>query len=99
MSWTHGRPAGQSIPTALRARVYRAFGRRCVRCGSTDQVQVDHITPWAEGGRTEFENLQPLCSDCHKVKSQAESARGVKRRQAKGKRPQEPHPSQGAEAS
>lgn len=94
MSWTEGRPAGHTIPTALRAKVYRTYGRRCAVCGSVDQVQVDHIIPWAEGGTDAFENLQPLCTECHLIKSRTEAVRGSKRRAAKGRRPAEKHPSE-----
>jgi hypothetical protein len=33
-----------------------------------DEMEGDHITPWAEGGKTLPENLQMLCKDCNKRK-------------------------------
>jgi hypothetical protein len=52
----------------------------CVRCGSWDDLQVDHIDPskkvshriwsWARDKREEELNkCQPLCGSCHKIKS------------------------------
>jgi hypothetical protein len=33
-----------------------------------EKYEGDHIIPWASGGKTVFENLQVLCSDCHRKK-------------------------------
>ena len=32
-------------------------------------MEGDHITPWVEGGKTNFENLQMLCKNCNRRKS------------------------------
>jgi 5-methylcytosine-specific restriction endonuclease McrA len=32
------------------------------------KLEVDHIIPWAKGGRTIYENLRTLCSKCNKGK-------------------------------
>jgi 5-methylcytosine-specific restriction protein A len=37
--------------------------------------QVDHITPKAEGGTDDLDNLQSICTPCHDRKTQAEAAR------------------------
>ena len=42
-------------------------------------TEVDHVIPQAEGGSEDESNLQAICTDCHKAKTQAEAARGVKR--------------------
>lgn len=36
-------------------------------------TEVDHITPRAEGGVNAWDNVQPLCVDCHRRKSADES--------------------------
>ena len=36
---------------------------------------VDHIIPKSEGGLDVFENLQAICTDCHKQKTALEAAR------------------------
>ena len=40
----------------------------CVACGSTQDIQVDHIIPIARGGRHAVGNLQALCGSCNASK-------------------------------
>ena len=45
----------------------------CQKCGKTDLniVEADHILPVCLGGpEFDLENIQTLCCDCHKVKTQ-----------------------------
>ncbi len=47
---------------------------KCARCGKTfefDEMEADHITPWSKGGHTELSNLQMLCRECNRRKSDA----------------------------
>ncbi|MBN2029031.1 HNH endonuclease [bacterium] len=59
----------------LRFLVMKRDNFKCVKCGrspATDSsivLHIDHITPWSKGGKTTFENLQTLCSDCNLGKS------------------------------
>ncbi|WP_425453818.1 HNH endonuclease [Corynebacterium pseudopelargi] len=39
-------------------------------------TQVDHIVPYAEGGRETLANLQAVCHTCHAAKSALEANRG-----------------------
>lgn len=39
----------------------------------TPGKQVDHIVPLAKGGTDDLENLQLLCIECHKIKTQREA--------------------------
>jgi hypothetical protein len=41
----------------------------CVICGFSGDTHVDHILPVANGGTRELSNLQPLCWQCNKKKS------------------------------
>ena len=58
---------------SLRYDVLKRDGFRCVICGAcasdTIKLHVDHIIPVAKGGKTEFDNLRTLCSDCNLGKS------------------------------
>ena len=67
---THkGAPSGgRSIPKALCRLVWERDGGCCAftsadghRCGSTTRLELDHITPIAQGGKTTPENLRLLC--------------------------------------
>jgi HNH endonuclease len=56
------------VPEALRAAVMVRDGARCRRCGSTRQLEIDHIIPVSRGGSSEEHNLQTLCRRCNRRK-------------------------------
>lgn len=56
------------ISKELKLAVYRRDGGRCVACGSTFDLQYDHVIPFSLGGATSLENLQLLCSSCNQAK-------------------------------
>jgi HNH endonuclease len=64
-----GRPTRIPIPSELRRAVFERDGGRCVECGSNFDLQYDHVLPVAHGGATTLENLQLLCADCNRGKS------------------------------
>lgn len=57
-------------------------GVRCVRCGATGALEVDHVTPLFQGGSNDMSNLETLCHECHAKKTAEEQ--GCKRRPAIG---------------
>lgn len=61
-----GRPP---IPRDLVDAIWRRDGGKCVYCGSTENLQIDHIIPFSRGGATSMENLQILCQKCNCQKS------------------------------
>lgn len=65
----NGRPTRTHISDELRRAVYERDGGCCVQCGSSFNLQYDHILPVALGGATTLENLQLLCADCNRRKS------------------------------
>jgi hypothetical protein len=54
-----------TITETMRNAVFERDGHSCVQCGSTDNLQVDHIYPFSKGGKTEMDNLQTLCKSCN----------------------------------
>ena len=57
------------VPKAVKRAVWTRDGGRCVytssdgrRCESRDALEYDHITPWADGGRSDTpDNIRLLC--------------------------------------
>lgn len=43
----------------------RRDGFRCQHCRSSDNLQIDHITPLVRGGTNDLHNLQLLCGPCN----------------------------------
>jgi 5-methylcytosine-specific restriction endonuclease McrA len=64
-----GRPTRIPIPSEIRRAVFERDGGRCVECNSNFDLQYDHVLPVALGGATTVENLQLLCADCNRRKS------------------------------
>ena len=68
-----------------RAKMIAYFGVACAHCGSTDQLEFDHIDPALKsfninenmtlsnpGVRAELDKCQLLCRPCHEAKTAAE---------------------------
>jgi 5-methylcytosine-specific restriction protein A len=64
----------------IRAIVLRRDQFLCVPCKKLGFVRkataVDHIKNKASGGTDDLENLQSICEQCHKEKTQKESKNG-----------------------
>lgn len=52
----------------FRSSVLAAAGFQCRICGSSEELEIDHIVPVIRGGETEKENLQALCKSCNTKK-------------------------------
>jgi len=52
---------------SLRRKLF-ASQDRCQFCGSTSDLQVDHILPKAKGGSDIEGNIQVLCAQCNNKK-------------------------------
>lgn len=53
------------ISTMLKADIWKRDQGQCQICKSTNRLEVDHIRPFAMGGKTEIENLRLLCRNCN----------------------------------
>jgi hypothetical protein len=58
----------EGIPEDIKRAVWRRCQNRCVKCGSQEVLEIDHILPVAMGGRSSLDNLQLLCITCNRQK-------------------------------
>lgn len=60
-------------------RILRRDGYRCVQCGRSNDLSIDHRQPVAKGGSDDDENLQVMCRECNGRKGDSEVAVPSKR--------------------
>lgn len=65
-AWAAG--SGGTVTESDYAILREILGAACLRCGSADSVQWDHIAPLSRGGPHHPTNLQPLCRSCNELK-------------------------------
>ena len=58
----------EHIPKAVRDAVFKRDNYRCVKCGSTRNLEIDHKVSLANGGTNHIDNLQTHCQDCNRRK-------------------------------
>ena len=58
-----------AIPDDLKLLVWERDHGQCTKCGSSIDIQFDHVIPFSFGGATTPENLQILCGKCNRLKS------------------------------
>jgi len=63
------RAAREPIPENVRLFVWRRDKGQCVRCGSQERLEFDHIIPVVAGGSNTERNIQILCESCNRAKS------------------------------
>lgn len=56
------------IPEAVRIEVWRRDGGKCVKCGSRENLEYDHIIPVSKGGGNTARNIELLCESCNRSK-------------------------------
>ena len=49
-------------------KVLKEFNNQCAYCGSTDDLEQEHIVPVVRGGRYEIGNIVPACRHCNASK-------------------------------
>ncbi len=57
------------IPEDVRIFVWRRDQGKCVKCGSRHNLEYDHIIPVSKGGSNTARNIELLCQDCNRKKS------------------------------
>lgn len=56
------------IPEKVRIEVWRRDGGKCVKCGSREKLEYDHIVPVSLGGSNTARNVELLCEKCNRSK-------------------------------
>jgi hypothetical protein len=57
------------ISTTTKKIVFTRDGGVCQCCGSSDNIEYDHIIPYSCGGSSDVSNIQLLCMKCNRSKS------------------------------
>ena len=73
----HGLRGNTTKRESLRAQAFRLYGKTCNYCGEIGN-EVDHVIELDAGGDNTIENLQVLCSPCHKAKTAKYNSRRLK---------------------
>jgi 5-methylcytosine-specific restriction endonuclease McrA len=58
----------EPIPEDVRLFVWQRDKGRCVKCGSRERLEFDHIIPVTAGGSSTERNIQLLCESCNRSK-------------------------------
>jgi hypothetical protein len=59
----------EQISEEVRIYVWRRDEGKCVRCGNKEKLEFDHIIPVNKGGSNTERNIQLLCENCNRTKS------------------------------
>lgn len=65
---TEPRTERTGIPEEVRIAVWRRDKGQCVRCGSRERLEYDHIIPVSRGGSNTVRNIELLCEKCNRSK-------------------------------
>jgi 5-methylcytosine-specific restriction endonuclease McrA len=57
------------IPEKIRIKVWQRDEGKCARCGSREKLEYDHIVPISKGGSNTLRNIELLCEECNRAKS------------------------------
>jgi len=49
----------------MKSIIIERDGSKCLRCGSVDQLTMQHVIPYSKGGETTSRNLVTLCKSCN----------------------------------
>lgn len=58
-----------AISSNVKREVWRRDQGHCARCGSRENLEYDHIVPVSKGGSNTARNIELLCQECNRKKS------------------------------
>ena len=67
----------EKIAESVRLFVWQRDEGKCVKCGSQEKLEFDHIIPFADGGSNTERNIQLLCEQCNRQKGKSVSWRAI----------------------
>jgi len=59
----------RGISQEVKDKVWRRDRGKCAQCGSEEYLEFDHIIPHSKGGSNTYRNIQILCQECNRKKS------------------------------
>jgi TPR repeat protein len=59
----------RAISSEVRREVWRRDEGKCVKCGSRERLEYDHIIPVSKGGSNTARNIELLYENCNRTKS------------------------------
>ena len=65
-----GKGESRFVQVGVKAKVWKKSEGKCANCNSIFALEVDHIHPFAMGGKTKVENLRLLCRNCNQRSGQ-----------------------------
>lgn len=77
-AWDYRLLETDPVPGDVRYRVLALAKGRCALCGATSKerrIEVDHVIPRSRGGSNDISNLQALCDECNRGKSNRDQTR------------------------
>jgi len=69
----------RNVSESVKQYVKRRDGNKCVVCGGTHKLEVDHKRALMNGGNNSDANLATLCDDCHTDKTRMDASLRRKR--------------------
>lgn len=59
----------REISQSVKDKVWTRDKGKCVICGRNERLEFDHIIPVSKGGSNTYRNIQLLCENCNRTKS------------------------------
>jgi hypothetical protein len=60
---------GRKILESVKREIWRRDGGKCSECGSRNNLEFHHIIPFSKGGSNTARNIELLCMECNRKKS------------------------------